>query len=147
MLSAVCACSDKDMTPPEIIPSADYTSPLNCQVFHQGGVLPVSWTFTDNVELGSFNIEVHSNHDHHTHSTEAEDCPEAEHEEHAAEGNLWVFNKDYAIPAGSTSYDVKMTIPIPADAAEGEYHFMLRVTDAAGWQQLRSVSIHIENAD
>jgi len=30
------------------------------------------------------------------------------------------------------------------DIDPGEYHFMIRVTDASGWQQLRSVAIHIQ---
>ena len=33
--------------------------------------------------------------------------------------------------------------PIPADAALGDYHFMIRLTDRAGWQQLHAVAIKI----
>ena len=146
LILAGCDNGKKDMTPPEILPVGDYASPQNCQEFHCGGVLPFAYAFTDDTELGSFNLEIHTNHDHHTHSTEAEDCPEHEGEEHedAEPVNPWVFNKSYAIPAGKTVYEADLKIPIPADIDPGEYHFMIRVTDAAGWQQLRSVSIHIE---
>ncbi|MBP5715538.1 MAG: DUF4625 domain-containing protein, partial [Bacteroidales bacterium] len=34
-------------------------------------------------------------------------------------------------------------IEVPANAAFGAYHFMIRVTDEAGWQQLHSVEIHV----
>ena len=135
---------EKDMTPPEIIAVGDYTSPLNCQEFHVGSVLPFAWAFSDNDGLGSFNIEIHSNHDHHTHSTEAEECPEEDGHDHGEPVNPWVFNKDYAIPAGTSFYEASIKIPIPEDIDPGEYHFMIRVTDASGWQQLRSVAIHIE---
>jgi len=147
---ALCftACDDdeKDMTRPVITDTGIVANPINCQVYHRGEVIPFRYVFTDNVELGNYNIEIHSNHDHHTHSTEAEDCPEHEGEGHedAEPVNPWVFNKSYAIPAGKTVYEADLKIPIPADIDPGEYHFMIRVTDAAGWQQLRSVSIHIE---
>lgn len=146
LILAGCENGKKDMTPPEILPVGDYASPQNCQKFRCGGVLPFAYAFTDDTELGSFNLEIHTNHDHHTHSTEAEDCPKHEGGEHedAEPVNPWVFNKSYAIPAGKTVYEADLKIPIPADIDPGEYHFMIRVTDAAGWQQLRSVSIHIE---
>ncbi|MBR6865196.1 MAG: DUF4625 domain-containing protein, partial [Bacteroidales bacterium] len=54
-----------------------------------------------------------------------------------------ILNKDYPIPAGSTSFEAKQTIPIPADVDPGEYHFMIRLTDRSGWQQLKSVSIRV----
>ena len=139
---------EKDMIPPEIIAVGDYSSPLNCQEFHVGGVLPFAWAFSDNEELGSFNIEIHSNHDHHTHSTEAEECPEHEEgHDHGDPVNPWVFNKDYAIPAGTSYYEADIKIPIPEGIDPGEYHFMIRVTDISGWQEIKSVAIHIEEGE
>lgn len=139
---------EKDMIPPEIIAVGDYTSPLNCQEFHVGGVLPFAWAFSDNEELGSFNIEIHSNHDHHTHSTEAEECPEHEEgHDHGDPVNPWVFNKDYAIPASTSYYEADIKIPIPEGIDPGEYHFMIRVTDISGWQEIKSVAIHIEEGE
>ena len=92
------------------------------------------------MELGSFNLEVHNNFDHHTHSTEAGECRQDPVKQPV---NPWIFNQDYPIPAGETVYEANLRIPIPADVDPGEYHFMIRVTDASGWQQLRSVSIRI----
>ena len=40
-------------------------------------------------------------------------------------------------------HEASLRIPIPEDVDLGEYHFMIRVTDASGWQQLRSVSIRL----
>jgi len=144
LLCALCACSsptqDKDLVPPEILPIGDYASPLNCQEFPRGGVLPFAYAFSDDVELGSFNLEVHNNFDHHTHSTEAGECRQDAVKEAV---NPWIFNKDYTIPSGKDYYESQFNIPIPEDVDPGEYHFMIRVTDATGWQQLRSMSIRI----
>ncbi|MBR1573992.1 MAG: DUF4625 domain-containing protein [Bacteroidales bacterium] len=137
---------EKDMTPPEILPVGDVASPLNCDVFTPGGVLPFHYLFTDDVALGAFNLEVHSNADHHTHGTEAGEC-EFEHAHEGLTEKPWVFNKDFAIPAGSTQYEADIQIPIPENIAHGEYHFMIRLTDAAGWQQLRSVGILIDEEE
>lgn len=146
ILAAASACSpsDKDLSRPRILPIGDYASPLNCQEFTRGGILPFAYAFSDDVELGAFNLEVHNNFDHHSHSTEAEDCG---HEEHKTPVNPWVFNKDYPIPEGLSYYEASFNIPIPEDIDTGVYHFMIRVTDSAGWQQLRSVSIKIVEAD
>lgn len=138
------ACSsplEKDTTPPQILPQGgDYASPLNCQQFERGSVLPFAYAFTDDTELGAFNLELHNNFDHHTHSTEAGDCKQ---DPVKTPVNPWVFNKDYSIPSGKTYYEATVSIPIPEDIDPGEYHFMIRVTDTSGWQELKSVSIRI----
>lgn len=101
----------------------------------------------------NFNIEIHSNFDHHTHGTSSVECDEHQHDgqeeeqhQHQHSDAGWVFNKDYEIPAGLKEYQGSLQINIPADAEEGEYHFMLRLTDHAGWQTIKSVPIHIETA-
>ena len=144
LLCALCACGstskEQDKVPPEIVPIGDYASPRNCQEFARGGTLPFAYAFGDNVELGSFNLEIHNNFDHHTHSTEAGECRPDPAKEPV---HPWIFNQDYPIPASLNYYEAAIDIPVPADIDPGEYHFMIRVTDASGWQQLRSVSIRI----
>jgi len=144
---------DKDMTPPVISADGITANPINCQQYHPGDVIPFHYVMLDNQELGNFNIEIHNNFDHHTHSTEADDhdhehemgeCDDDEEHEHEhSEGNAWVYNRDFTIPAGQRQYDARVDIPIPADAALGDYHFMIRLTDRAGWQQLHAVAIKI----
>ena len=146
-LLASCNKEGKDETQPVITNLGITANPVNCQVYHRGDVIPFCYQFEDDVELGSFNIEIHTNSDHHSHSTESNDHQGAEctHDhEHAAGGQAWVFNKDYEIPAGQRSYTARVDIPIPADIAEGDYHFMIRLTDRAGWQQLKAIAIIIE---
>ena len=150
------ACSDdddKDMTPPTISADGIIANPINCQVYHCGEVIPFDYVMTDNQELGAYNIEIHNNFDHHSHSTEADDhdhdhemgeCDDDDDHEHEhSEGKAWVYNQDFTIPAGLRTYEARQNIQIPADAAPGDYHFMIRLTDRAGWQQLHAVAIKI----
>ncbi|MBP5667386.1 MAG: DUF4625 domain-containing protein [Salinivirgaceae bacterium] len=149
-MCAVCACnnSDKaeDMTPPTITNEGVNACPVDCQKFKRGSVIPFEYVFTDDTELGNFNIEIHTNADHHTHSTSAVECDadEHDHEHHAEQVNPWVFNSDFDIPEGQQTYTATINIDIPADIDPGDYHFMVRLTDQAGWQQLKSMAIKIE---
>lgn len=142
VLFITTSCGDeKDIdTDMPVIESTPESSPLNCSVFSRGGSIPVNYVFTDNVALGNFNIEIHHNFDHHTHSTESGDCDLDPVKDPV---NPWVYNQDYTIPANCTRYDANLEIRIPDDIDCGDYHFMIRVTDVAGWQQIKSVSIKI----
>lgn len=134
---------EKDLEKPQIVFNAEESSPKNCNVYKKGTVIPVNCIFTDNIELGNFNIEIHNNFDHHTHGTEKSKCS---YDANKKPVNPWIFNKDYSIPAGSSVYNVDMNIPVPEDIDEGDYHLMIRLTDKSGWQQLRSFSIKIQGA-
>ena len=146
MLCALCACSDsdtdgtKDMTQPVIADAGSSTSPTDCETFHRGDTISFSYLFTDDTELGAFNIEVHNNFDHHTHSTSAAEC---QMDDKKSPVKPWVYNSDFAIPQQTAAYDAKVEIAIPGDIDAGDYHFMIRLTDKAGWQQLKGVSIKI----
>lgn len=148
LLCALSACSssdedEKDMTQPEIV-ATDTASPLDCDTYHKGGKIPFSYLFKDDQELGSYNIEIHNNFDHHTHSTSAVECSLNAVKEAQ---KPWVFNRDFSIPEGQKSYDASMEIDVPADIDAGDYHFMVRLTDKAGWQQIKSVAIKIVEAE
>ena len=100
LLCALCACGssdddEKDMTYPEISEQGITANPIDCQVYHRGETIPFSYVFTDNDELGKYNIEVHHNFDHHTHSTSATTCSMDDVKEAQ---NPWVFNQDFNIP-------------------------------------------------
>jgi len=56
----------------------------------------------------------------------------------------WIFNEDFSIPSGQTTYSPQLEIPIPEDIDTGDYHFLIRVTDRAGWQQICAVSVKIK---
>ncbi len=128
------------MTYPEISEQGITANPIDCQVYHRGETIPFCYVFTDNDELGKYNIEVHHNFDHHTHSTSATTCSMDAIKEAQ---NPWVFNQDFNIPDGQKSFSACKDIKIPTNIDTGDYHFMIRLTDKAGWQQIKSVAIKI----
>lgn len=141
---SACGGSDdeeqKDMQQPVISEQGITANPIDCQVYQRGSVIPFHYLMTDNQELGAYNIEIHNNFDHHTHSTTAAECPM---EAQKQPKNPWTYNQDFTIPAGLRQYDAHHDIQIPADIDPGDYHFMIRLTDRAGWQQLHAVAIKI----
>ena len=146
LLCALCACSSsddeetKDMTYPVINTTDIVAVPTDCQVFKRGDVIPFNFLFTDNMELGAYNIEIHNNFDHHTHGTSSVECPMDAEKKPV---KPWVYNQDFTIPAGQRTYTARHDIAIPADIDPGDYHFMVRLTDHAGWQQLHALAIKI----
>ncbi len=138
------ACSSDndnvDSTLPTICEAGEQTCPTDCYECLRGESIDFCYTFTDDIELGNFNIEIHNNFDHHTHSTSSVEC---ELDEKKSAVNAWVYNQDYSIPDGLTTYTPNVSIVIPTDIDTGDYHFMIRLTDKAGWQQLCSVAIKV----
>ena len=146
LLCALSACSgsddeeQKDMQQPVISEQGITANPIDCQQYHRGDVIPFHYIMTDDQELGAYNIEIHNNFDHHTHSTTATECPMDAQKDPK---NPWVYNRDFSIPSGQRTYDARHDIQIPTDIDPGDYHFMIRLTDRAGWQQLHAVAIKI----
>lgn len=152
----------KDTTKPTILTTgseASVVNPINCQLYQRGDTIHFFYVFEDDVELGNFNIEIHDNSDHHSHSTESDDhdhdheggeCSHDDEHEHDADEHHhetekhWVYNQDFQIPAGQRRYEARVDIPIPTDIAKGDYHFMIRVTDRAGWMQMKAIAIIVE---
>ena len=148
-LSGVClsSCSNdeedggKDMEKPTVSDDRTKDDPIPCERYKRGEVIPFRSTFTDNVELGSISLNIHNNFDHHTHGTAKDDCPLDPIKKPV---NPWVFNQTIKIPAGQKTYEGKLDIPIPTDIDPGDYHFMVYITDKAGWQNWKAVSFHVE---
>ncbi|MDR1380371.1 MAG: DUF4625 domain-containing protein [Tannerella sp.] len=130
----------KDMQTPVIEMSGSGHFPQNCVTLKRGGSFTFRAKFSDNAELGNYNIEIHNNFDHHSHSTGSEEC---EKDVKKTPVNAWVFNQDYSIPTGLKEFEASNEITVPADVDTGDYHFMVRLTDQSGWQQLIAVSLKI----
>jgi hypothetical protein len=134
----------RDMEKPSIEMSGSHAFPQNCTVLRKGESYTFKAIFTDNRELGNYNIEIHNNFDHHSHSTDNTDC---DPEPKKAPVNPFVYNQDFPIPEGVTYFEAQNQLAIPPDIDAGDYHFMIRLTDKAGWQQLKSVSLKISDRD
>ena len=129
--------TDKDMQKPVI----EIHFPQNCVEWPRGERFTFTAHFSDNEELGSYNIEVHHNFDHHSHSTDNAEC---EMDEKKTPVNAWIFNQDYVIPPGLQAFEAGDQITVPAGIDTGDYHFMVRLTDKSGWQQLAAVSVKVK---
>ncbi len=133
---------DHDMEKPKIDMSGASAFPLTCDVVYRGESFTFKALFTDNRELGNYNIEIHNNFDHHSHSTDDVDC---EQDEKKIPVNPFIYNESFRIPDGIVSYEAENNIYIPEDADPGDYHFMIRLTDKSGWQQLKAVGIKVRD--
>lgn len=112
--------------------------PNNCDTFYIADTFIFRAIFTDNVELGSFSLDIHHNFDHHTHSTDMVTCPM---EPKKIPVNPFVFIRAFEIPAGLQKYEATVEITVPAGFDTGEYHLFIRLTDKAGWQTVRGINI------
>lgn len=144
ILSAGCDDTMKDDELPVIDMSADWAFPVNCATVYRGESFAFRAEFRDNVALGSYSIELHHNFNHHTHSTDATQC-EMDPVKQAVRPFLHL--EEYDIPAGSSMYEAQVTVSIPTDVDTGDYHFMVRLTDEAGWQTFKGISIKIADRE
>ena len=120
--------------------------PVNCDTLYFGETFELKVLFSDNVELGSknaYSIDIHHNFDHHSHSTEVTECnldPEKD------PVNPFLLIENYDIPEGLKEYTTDLSISIPSanedgQYDEGDYHFMIKVTDKEGWSVQKGLSI------
>lgn len=132
-----------DKQKPEIDLDVKGAFPVNCDTLYFGETFTFKVLFTDNVELGSFSIDIHHNFDHHSHSTEVTACsldPVKDPD------NPFKFIQDYTIPEGSKKYETDLSISIPSGNRsglynEGDYHFFISLTDKEGWSTQKGLSI------
>lgn len=139
-LLSSCDETIKDEEAPLIDMSAAGSFPENCARIKRGENFTFRAVFTDNQELGSYSITIHHNFDHHTHSTSGTEC---EMEPVKAPVKPFLKVNEYTINPGTTRYTAEVTIAVPSDVDTGDYHFMVRVTDKAGWQNFEGISIKI----
>jgi hypothetical protein len=144
-LLSACSREKVDMIKPEIDFQFDGAGPLQCDTLYFGESFRFRMNFSDNLELGSYTLDIHQNFDHHSHSTEIGTCPFDPVKQPV---NPWVYIQDYPIAAGLQLYQTNLEIPIPAGDGEvpydeGDYHLVIRVTDKSGWSAFKGLSIKI----
>lgn len=149
VLISVYACSSDDSDIDTEKPTVDLTIadafPISCDTIYFGQPFTVKMLFNDNIELGSFNIDIHHNFDQHTHSTEFEQC---EFDLVKTPVNPYVFIQDYSIPLGSSEYTADIPLILPTGNGtslydEGDYHFQVTVIDKEGWSILKGLNVKI----
>lgn len=112
-----------DITAPEI----DVHEPHERDELAAGEFITFDATFMDDLELGSYSIDVHDNLDGHGHGRIAQpkDDPALDR---------WIFKKNYSIPEGYIMFAAQHDddIEIPENAMAGPYHFIVQAVDRAG---------------
>lgn len=136
------ACVEIDDKIPVIDMSSNNAFPQNCVTVYRGESFTFHARFTDNVELGSYSIELHNNFDHHSHSTSVVACA---FDPVKTAVNPFLYIKEFPIPDNLTEYFATVSIDIPGDVDTGDYHFMIRLTDKSGWQSFKGISLKISN--
>ncbi len=120
------SCSSDDDNPLDVtIPEIDMQEPHNGDAFVAGESITFEATFMDDVELGSYSIDVHDNLDGHGHGRIAQPKNDPALER-------WIFKQNFPIPEGSTVYLAQEDIPISENATAGPYHFIVQAVDKAG---------------
>ncbi|MBN2775638.1 MAG: DUF4625 domain-containing protein [Prolixibacteraceae bacterium] len=142
----IYSCEEEgDKENPVIDIGIENAFPQNCDTLYFGEAFTFKVLFTDNVELGSYNIDIHNNFDHHSHSTEVTECsldPVKEPE------NPFRFIQDFSIADGLREYETNLSINIPDGNSEGlfdegDYHFLVNLVDKEGWTSQVGLSIKI----
>lgn len=132
-----CDSLEKDMEKPVV---KEIIFPHNCDTVYKGSTFTYHFIVYDNYDLGSYSIEMHPNFDHHTHSTSAIQC---EMDSIKSAVNPFLYIEEFEIPVKLWEYEIFGEIPIPSNADTGDYHFMLRVSDEAGWQNFEGISVKV----
>ncbi|MFW5831716.1 MAG: DUF4625 domain-containing protein [Prolixibacteraceae bacterium] len=140
---AACTRDKIDDEKPEIDITVSGAFPQNCDTLWLGESFTFKVLFSDNVELGSYSIEIHENFDHHSHSTEVTECILEPIKDPV---NAFTFIQDYEIHEGLKEYETNQIIEIPAGNEnglfdQGNYHFFIRLTDKEGWSAQKGLSI------
>ncbi len=132
-----CEKEDADTQKPVITLSA----PAEDEVLYIGADVHFEIDFQDDVELKSYKVDIHSNFDGHTHKSTA-----------TGDSVAFSYQKSWNFDAGQKNAHVhhhEIVIPEEIDGHEisqGDYHFMIYCTDAAGNESWLAVPIEIKKS-
>lgn len=139
-----CSKSEKESIDTEY-PTIDLSTasafPKQCSIVKRGEKFVFRAKLNDNAKLGSVSVDIHHNFDHHSHSTEVNDC---QSDAVKTPVKPFLLIRSFPIPADLNTYEIAEEIVVPADIDPGDYHFLIRLTDQAGWQTIRGLSIKIQ---
>ena len=138
-ITLMTACSEKEDVD-EIKPELEFISPMSCDMVYINNAFNVVARLTDNVELGSFSVNIHHNFDQHGHSTEIEECV---FDEKKSPVNDFRFDQSYQIDPGNTEFTTNVSITVPDGMDTGDYHLTVTVVDESGWSSFKIISIKV----
>lgn len=126
-LAGLFSCDD-DMDMIDVTaPSIEVKAPHEGEFLLAGEYLQFEATLTDDLELATYNLEIHENFSGHAHGRIAgsQEDPSL---------LKWSFKESYIIPAGLIIYQAihEDDILIPTNTIAGPYHFIVQAIDASG---------------
>lgn len=108
-------------------PSIEVKVPVWGDYLQAGEQVLFEATFTDDLELATYNIEIHENFTGHTHGRIAvtKDDPSL---------SKWSFKQSFTIPDGLILFQAVLDeeIGMPTNTMAGPYHFIVQAIDLAG---------------
>lgn len=111
------ACNDDGEDPVDTTaPTIEVEEPHYGESFAVEGEIHFEALFTDDVQLATYNIDIHDNFDGHTHSRV----------------ERTTFDFDQSFDLSGLTMDVHEDIEVASDALAGPYHFIITAIDAAG---------------
>lgn len=145
LVFAGCNTAEIDDQKPVIDLSVPGGFPVSCDTLYLGEAFNWGVHFSDNVELGSYSLEIHHNFDHHAHSTEVVECSL---DQKKSAVNPFHLIMDFDIPAGMQEYAVDQEVVLPVSDENGafdtgDYHFFISLTDREGWSAQKGLNIKI----
>jgi len=116
-----------DTSPPTIV----VATPTQEENFTGGNAIPFKATFSDNISLSEYRIEMHSDFDGHSHE-KLTTVP---------------FYFDTIVSITGKQHTGEFPIQIPLDVTAGKYHFMVTCIDAAGNEaEFVELDLQIQNS-
>lgn len=126
-LWGMSGCNDDGETIDTSAPVIELENPAYGEFFAAGNSVHFEASFTDDIELGSYNIVIHDNFDGHAHGRVAKANEDP--------GLLkWSFNQSYDFAPGLKNSDVNLhdELEIPQNTMAGPYHFIVSALDKSG---------------
>jgi len=125
-----CSSDDNSVTDTEK-PTIVINAPTDEQELHVGEEIHTNISFSDNVELASYKIDIHFAGDGHAHRQMQDDFIE------------WSY-ETAGIISGKND-EIALDIMIPENVKEGHYHFGVYALDKAGNQTVQWIELDIHN--
>lgn len=125
-----CSSDDNSVTDTEK-PAIVINAPTDEQEFHSSDEIHAHISFSDNVELTSYKIDIHFAGDGHAHRQMQDEFIE------------WNYETTGVISGKND--EVHLYITIPENIKQGHYHFGVYALDQAGNQEVQWIELDIYN--
>lgn len=137
VITLITSCHEADTTAPQIL----VTEPAQNDTIEAGDELCIQVTFTDDVALNSYKINIHPNFNGHKHA-----ASKLSHENEAETIDFETTVTSQMLNDSLTGKNCfrDIDIDIPSNATKGMYHLLIYCTDLAGNEAYIAQDLHIE---